>query len=70
VCRFSWNSIETKFRESRKESLKCGQNTTNKDSYFIPKANLSNGGHENCFNKDGTCIEADEVSLQGSTFPK
>jgi hypothetical protein len=70
VCRFSWISIETKFRESRKESLKCGQNTTNKDSYFIPKANLSNGGHENCFNKSGTCKEADEVSLQGSTFPK
>lgn len=70
VCRFDWATIKTKFRESRKESLKCGQNTTNKDSYFIPKVNLGKGGHENCFNENGTCMKAVKVSLQGSTFPE
>ena len=67
VCRFNWTTIEMKFRESRKESLKCGQRTTNEDSYFVPKANLSN---ENCFNENGNCSKSTKVSLRVCNFPK
>lgn len=68
VCRFNWTTIETKFRESRKESLKCG--TANKDSYFVPKAYLGKGGHEYCFNEDGSCKKSMKVSLLVGNSPK